>query len=185
MLRDFQRVGLDLFQAGLNNSHSGNLSVRLAERLVITRKGAMLGFLEGKDLIETALTFNDSNTGLASTETGVHRAVYRDTDALAIVHAHPPHAVSLSLLTDEITPLDAEGAYLLDKIPVLDAKVTIGSAEVEEKLPALLRSHKIVVVRGHGSFASGCTLEEACHWTSCLESVCRIIYLTRTLQRCY
>jgi L-fuculose-phosphate aldolase len=136
----------------------------------------MLGCLEERDLIETGLTGNDGNTVLASTEIGVHRAIFKGTGALAIVHAHPVHAISLSLLEDVIIPVDSEGAYLLDKIPVLDVKCTIGS-------PALLRNHKIAMVRGHGSFASGQTLEEAYHWTSCLENVCRIIYITRTLIR--
>lgn len=181
MLKDFQLVGRDLFLAGLNNSHSGNMSVRHGERIVITRKGSMLGCLEERDLIETGLSCNDGNTALASTEIGVHRAIFKGTGALAIVHAHPVHAISLSLLDDEIIPVDSEGAYLLTKIPVLDVKCTIGSPEVEEKLPALLRDHKIAVVRGHGSFASGQTLEEAYHWTSCLENVCRIICITRTL----
>ncbi len=182
MLNDFQLVGRDLCLTGLNNSHSGNLSVRQGDRIIITRTGSMLGYLEERDLIETELMINDANTKLASTEIGVHRAIYMDTSALAVVHAHPVHAISLSLMEDEIIPVDAEGAYLLDKIPVLCAKCTIGSAEVEEKLPALLREHKIAMVRGHGSFAAGRTLEEAYHWTSCLENVCRIIYLTRTLR---
>ncbi|MDD4334427.1 MAG: aldolase [Desulfotomaculaceae bacterium] len=185
MLKDFQRIGRELFLAGLNNSHSGNLSLRRGDRIVITRKGSMLSCLEEKDLIETALAGNDSNTVLASTEIGVHRAIFQDTSALAIVHAHPVHAISLSLLADKIIPLDAEGAYLLDKILVLDAKCAIGSPEVEKKLPFLLKNHKIAMVRGHGSFSSGQTLEEAYHWTSCLENVCRIICITRTLQKCY
>ena len=175
MLKDFQRVGRDLFTAGLNNSHSGNLSVRCGDRLVITRSGSMLGHLEEGDLIETGLEKDDSNTTLASTEVGVHRAIYRKTPALSIVHAHPPHAIALSLLEDEIIPVDSEGSYLLKKIPVLRAEQTIGSKEVEEKLPEYFGEYKIVMVRGHGSFAVGQTMEEAHKWTSSLESACRII----------
>ena len=183
MLKYFQLVGRDLCLAGLNNSHSGNLSVRRGERIIITRTGSMLGFLEENDLIETGLIKNDNNTKLASTEIDVHRSIYKNTSALAVVHAHPVHAISLSLLEDEIVPMDSEGAYLLDKIPVLCAKCTIGSPEVGKNLPVLLKKHKIAMVRGHGSFAVGQTLEEAYHWTSCLENVCRIIYLTRTMQK--
>lgn len=182
MLKDFQLVGRDLFQAGLNNSHSGNLSVRLGGRVLITRRGAMLGHLTGADLVETGLEVDDENTQRASTELLVHRAVYRGTAALAVVHAHPVHAVALSLLEDRITPLDAEGLHYLKEVPVLAAEQTIGSREVEEKLPELLHNHKIVVVRGHGAFAAGQSLEEAYLWTSSLENACRIIYLTRTLQ---
>ncbi|MDD4238013.1 MAG: aldolase [Desulfotomaculaceae bacterium] len=182
MLKDFQKLGRDLFLSGLNSSHSGNLSVRYGDRIVITRRGSMLGHLEERDLIETGLAKNDSKIILASTEIGVHRAIYKGTSALAVVHAHPVHAIALSLLEDQIIPVDSEGAYLLHKIPVIGAEHTIGSQELEKSLPGLLSKYKIVVVRGHGSFAVGQMLEEAYQWTSSLEQVCRIICLTRTLQ---
>jgi len=182
MLKEFQTFGRDLFLAGLNSSHSGNLSVRCGDRVVITRRGAMLGHLMERDIIETGLHKNDGNIVLASTEIRVHRAIYKETAALAIVHAHPVHAIALSLLEEEIIPLDSEGAYLLHKIPVLSAEHTIGSQELEEKLPGLLKEYKIVMVRGHGSFATGQLLEEAYQWTSSLENICRIIHITRTLK---
>ncbi|TEB05245.1 L-fuculose phosphate aldolase [Pelotomaculum schinkii] len=181
MLKDFQKIGRDLFLSGLNSSHSGNLSVRYGDRIVITRRGSMLGHLEERDLIETGLAKNDSKIILASTEIGVHRAIYKGTSALAVVHAHPVHAIALSLLEDQIIPVDSEGAYLLHKIPVIGAEHTIGSKELENILPGLLSEYKIVMVRGHGSFAVGQMIEEAYQWTSCLEQVCRIICLTRSL----
>lgn len=181
MLKDFQLVGRDLFAAHLNNSHSGNLSARKGSSIVITRRGSMLGHLEEEDLIFTGLENDDQNTPLASTEIGVHRAVYRGTPALAVVHAHPPHAVALSLLLDQIIPVDAEGLYLLGKIPVLSPKETIASRELEGILPGVLREYKVAVVRGHGSFAAGQTLEEAYKWTTSLEHSCRILCITTYL----
>ncbi len=182
MFKDFQRFGRDLFLAGLNSSHSGNLSVRCGDRIIITRRGSMLGNLAEQDIIETGLQKNDGKSDLASTEIGVHRSIYMGTSALAIVHAHPVHAVALSLLEDQIIPVDAEGAYLLKRIPVLAAVNPIGSKELEENLPPLLREYKIALVRGHGSFAAGQNLEEAYQLTSSLENACRIIYLSRTLR---
>lgn len=182
MLAEFQRIGRDLFIGGLNSSHSGNLSVRHGDRIVITRRGSMLGHLKERDLIETGLAKNDSKIVLASTEIGVHRAIYKNTSALAIVHAHPVHAIALSLLEEEIIPIDSEGAYLLHKIPVLSAEHTIGSKELEKKLPELLKEYKIVMVRGHGSFAVGQMIEEAYQWTSSLENISRIICLVRSLK---
>ena len=178
MLKEFQDFGRDLFLAGLNSSHSGNLSVRLGDRIVITRRGAMLGRLNEGDLIETGLEKNDSNIILASTEIRVHRAIYQKTAALAIVHAHPVHAIALSLKGEDIIPLDSEGAYLLHKIPVISAEHTIGSQELEATLPEALREYKIVMVKGHGSFAVGQLLEEAYQWTSALEHIARIICLS-------
>ncbi|MCL5058480.1 MAG: aldolase [Actinobacteria bacterium] len=181
MLKIFQQIGRDLFQSGLNNSHSGNISVRFGDRIIITRRGSMLGHLQVGDLIETGLDKNDSNITLASTEIRVHRAIYKGTPALAIVHAHPPHAISLSLAEDEIIPVDSEGSYLLHKIPVIHAEHTIGSEELEQSLPEMLKEYKAVMVRGHGSFAVGQLPEEAYQWTSSLEHSSRIIMLTRAL----
>ena len=38
----FQTVGRDLFTRGLVSSNSGNLSMRLGDQVIITRRGAML-----------------------------------------------------------------------------------------------------------------------------------------------
>ncbi len=46
ILSQFQSVGRDLFARGLIASHSGNLSIRIGERLFITHRGSMLGSLE-------------------------------------------------------------------------------------------------------------------------------------------
>ena len=53
ILSQVQNVGRDLFARGLVSSHSGNLSIRLGDRLIITRRGCQLGCLEEHDLIET------------------------------------------------------------------------------------------------------------------------------------
>ena len=182
MYREFSQIGRDLFLQGLNSSHSGNMSVRLGDRLVITRRGSMLGNLKESDLIETGLSKNDSHITLASTEIGVHRAIFQNTPALAIVHAHPVYATALSLIDDEIIPIDSEGQYMLHKIPVIGFEHTVGSAEVARILPEYLKEYKIVMIRGHGSFAVGQLIEEAYQWTSSLENICKIIHLTRTLK---
>ncbi len=88
MYEDFKLVGADLFNQGITSSHGGNLSVRIGDRILITRRGSVLGHLRDDDIIETGLERNDSGITLASTEIGVHRAIYQKTSALAIVHAH-------------------------------------------------------------------------------------------------
>jgi L-fuculose-phosphate aldolase len=141
----------------------------------------MLGHLREGDLIETGLEKDDCHITLASTEIGVHRAIYKKTSALAVVHAHPPCAVSLSLLEDEIIPVDSEGSYLTHRIPVIDAEFAIGSSELEEMLPEVLKKYRLAMIRGHGSFATGQLLEEAYQLTSSLEHSCRIICISRSL----
>jgi L-fuculose-phosphate aldolase len=180
MLEEFQRIGRDLFLSGLVSSHGGNMSVRLGDRLVITRRGLQLGQITAEDIVETGLYEDDSNIMLASSETPVHRAIYLNTAALAIVHAHTRAAIALSLLEDEIVPIDNEGSYLLHKVPVVSSELASGLS-LADLVAASLKQYKIIMVRGHGCFAIGQLLEEAYQWVSCLEESSQILYYCRTL----
>jgi len=174
IFEQFKEIGRDLYDAGLISSHGGNISVRLGDRVVIKRRGAQLGRLKPHDLIETGLDKNDSGVALASTELLAHRTIYKQTPALAIVHCHPRTAIAFSLSRDEIVPIDNEASYLLKKVPVVSEEYPSGTPEMANKLAAILQSYKIVMLRGHGSFAIGQTLDEAFHWTTTLEESCQI-----------
>lgn len=178
MIDQFQSIGRDLLVEGIITSHGGNMSARVGDRMLITRRGAMLGRLTARDVVETGIEEDDFGITLASSEIGVHREIYRCTSALAIMHAHPPHAVALSLVRDDIIPLDSEASYLLRRVPVLSFEKSVGSDEMAVGLGRALGDYKVVVVRGHGSFATGGFLEEAYQWTSALEASCRITFLT-------
>ncbi len=175
----FQRVGRDLFQRGLVSSHSGNLSLRFGARIVITRHAAMLGHLKADALVETSP--EDVSCPVASMDLPIHRSIYRATPASAIVHAHPPHALALSLGRDEIVAEDMEGAVLAPRIPVLAFHEDVNL--MAQRVGAALTEARIVIVRGHGSYSAGADLEEALLWTMVLEGSSQIIYLARTLAR--
>ena len=183
MLDQFQRFGSDLFYRGLTSSHGGNMSVRMGDRIVITRTGAMFAHLIDSDLIETGLEEDDSNVMLASSELVVHRAIYQNTSALAIVHVHPPYAVAQSMcVEDAIIPIDSEGSYLFRKVPVVQTSTTVGSKDVAKLSAQVLREYKIFMLRGHGCFSIGPVLEEAFQWCSSLEESCKMYHYTMTLQ---
>ncbi len=177
----FKEIGRDLYGAGMISSHGGNLSMRLGDRVVIKRRGAQLGRLKPHDLIETGLEKNDSGVTLASTELLAHRTIYMQTPALAIVHCHPRTAVAFSLSRDELVPIDNEASYLLKKVPVVAEEFASGTPEMANKLAAALQSYKIVMLRGHGSFAIGQTLDEAFHWSSTLEESCQIMLMAKLI----
>lgn len=181
MFEEFYRVGRELLMMGLISSHGGNLSLRMDNKLLITRRGCMLGDLQEGDIVETGLEQEDNKTILASTEAVVHRAIYQATSALAIVHCHPPFAIALSLGMDAIVPVDSEGSYLLHRVPVVATEKTVGSKEVARMLPPLLKDYRVAMVKGHGSFAVGQTLEEALMTSSALEASSKIIAITKVL----
>lgn len=182
LLSQFQTIGHDLFTRGLVSSHGGNLSIRLGEHMIITRRGSRLGCLHEQDLIDTGINKNDRSTPLASIELAVHRAIYKETSALAIVHAHSPHAVALSLTETEIVPSDAEGLSIVGRVPVLGWHMEIKMGGLADIIAQALKQHKIVMVHSHGSFATGQLLEEAHNYTTILEESCQVIYLLKSLQ---
>ena len=182
ILSQFQTIGHDLFTRGLVSSHSGNLSIRLGDRIIITRRGSMLSCLNEYDLIETGISKNDRSTPLASVELALHRAIYRETSALAIVHAHPPHAVALSLTETEIVPNGAEGLSIVGRVPVLGWHMEVKPGGLADIIAQALKQCRIVMVHGHGSFATGQLLEEAHNCTTTLEESCQVICLLRSLQ---
>jgi L-fuculose-phosphate aldolase len=178
----FDLVGKDLSNRHYNSSHAGNLSMKSGGKVIITRRSAMLGWLKLEDLVEIALDEEDAHSGLiASTESNVHRSIYKHTDAMAIVHAHAPATTALSMIMDEITCIDGEGMFLYKKIPVVECDIPVGSYEVAEKVAPMLKNYPAVVVRAHGVFAKGITLEDALSVLTGVEQAADIIYRVKLM----
>jgi L-fuculose-phosphate aldolase len=115
-------------------------------------------------------------------ELPVHRAIYRETSAQAIVHAHPPHAVALSLTETEIVPIDTDGQSIMEKVPVLGWNTQVKPGALGDEIAQALKRSRVVLVHGHGSFAIGQLLEEAHNYTTTLEESCQVICLLKSLQ---
>jgi L-fuculose-phosphate aldolase len=161
-LAEFRSAGLALAKSGLNQGSSGNLSLRVGDKLIITRTGSNLAGLEEGDLIETGLSQDDARTSSASSELAVHRAIYLATEAQAVVHSHAPSAVALSLADCTV-----EGVGLVGK----GGAIVPGAFAAE--IAAALKDSPIAVVRGHGPFATGANLKAACHRMLAFEQACR------------
>jgi L-fuculose-phosphate aldolase len=172
----FANTGRDLFLTGAVSTHGGNLSVRHGDSITITRRGAMLGGLTPDDLVTTRMAACELDEG-CSRELVVHRAIYEATDAAAIVHAHPIHTIHRSLISDVIEPADSEGKLVLGAVPVLAPAETIASPEAAAMLAETLPGRPVAVLRSHGPFAVGATMEEAFYHVSALEVSCAVLDL--------
>jgi L-fuculose-phosphate aldolase len=181
MLEDFKRIGRLLFQERLIDSHGGNMSVFNGEKILITRRDAMLGDLKDDDIIEVGLEPGEKDS-IASRELAAHRALYKKKGFKAIVHAHPAAAIAISITDNKVVPQDAEGIFLFKAAPIVRIRDGVGSEETVRLLPSFLGNDNVVaMVKGHGSFAVGNSLEEAYKYTSALENSCRIIVAVRSM----
>jgi L-fuculose-phosphate aldolase len=153
------KIGWAMLTLGLQNTHCGNISTRVGDEIYITKTGSMKGHLEERDIILPGL--NEPKTGLfqASSETGIHREILKH--AKAALHAHSLPATLLSFIAEEIVPLDFIGRQYLRSIPVAEFEYPVGSKEMEKKIPGVLRKVSAMIVKTHGPFVRGSSLNEA------------------------
>ena len=168
---EWERIGKRMWSEGLVRANFGNMSARCEGGFLVTRSGAYLD--DPGDPVFVPLAGDVDPR--ASHEYRVHRETYRLTPHVALIHAHPPHAVALSLLAGEIVPEDAEGKLLCPVIPVVTGEP--GTGELASAVASALVSAPVTVARGHGTFAAGMTLEEAYLLTAAVEHACCILLL--------
>lgn len=173
-------TGRVLHELGLVSSHGGNLSVRDGDYIYITKTGRMAGFLKSEDIILLPI---DKKTELdveASIELIVHRQIYLENPHInAIVHAHPVFATTIGYFVDRFDPIDIEGQLFIRTVPVVVVDKPSASPELAAALAKVFKDHNTAIVRSHGSFSTGKTINEALKYTSTLENSAHIYYRFR------
>ena len=176
MWQDMARFGKKLVEHGLVESQFGNISIRKGEKMLITKSGVHLDEINEKSIMEIDIDKPTSVDNIASSETIVHRTIYKNTAVLAIIHAHPFFSVIESMLVEKetIVPVNIEGEYFLHEIPIV--KGAAGSQALANNTAKALKSNKGVIVFGHGTFTTGKTLDEAYFITALIEQSCKMKY---------
>jgi L-fuculose-phosphate aldolase len=95
----------------------------------------------------------------ATSELGMHLAVYRQRDDVsAVIHSHPPVATAFACAgraLDEM--LCQEAAMTLGSVP-LAIYATTGTEEVAASLEPLIPGHQAILLANHGAVSYGPTL---------------------------
>jgi L-fuculose-phosphate aldolase len=171
--REIIRWGKLLFERRLISGWGGNLSCRVGkEEFLITSQHAPLGFLTVKDLVRINGEGRAKRKNQrASSETPMHLAVYKGTEARAIVHAHPPMVLAFSLTQENFVPLSFEEKYTIGEVPIIaqDTPTVTQPARLVEEL----KYRPVAIIKGHGSVAIGKDLQEAFLLTDLLEEAVR------------
>jgi len=167
-----------LRQYGYNDSHSGNISARDGDDVWITPSGACADILRAQDFV--ACQIDQPVPAGASGDAGLHLAVYRENPkAKAIVHSHCPHVVALTLNGIDFVPPDFEGQLYFSKVPVIMVPYDVYFEQAAEQVAAVLSEHSVCVVRGHGLYAWGETLNLAYKWTCSLEMSAKTAFIAQ------
>ncbi|WP_024805082.1 bifunctional S-methyl-5-thioribose-1-phosphate isomerase/methylthioribulose 1-phosphate dehydratase [Nocardia sp. BMG51109] len=180
-----------LYTRGWMPGTAGNISERSGERAVVTGSGLSKGELTAADMVTVNIADSEpvSGTRRPSAETTIHTAVYRATDAEAVVHVHPPHATACSTGAAEslrfagyelIKGLGAAKAADRIDIPVFANHPDVPriGADIERHLAEHPDAPPVLFITGHGITAWGATLAQARDRAECLEAMCELVALT-------
>ncbi len=180
------RVGELCYRRGLIAGADGNLSARLSDgTLLITRAGALKGLLGPEEIARIDLAGRGIGPGpRPSTEAGIHLVAYRERpDVAAVVHAHPPHAVALTLAGIDLeAPVIPELVAALGGIPTAPF-ATPGTDELPASIRALVRRADAVLLKSHGARTVGRDPLEAFARMDMVEHAARILWLAHALGR--
>ena len=183
------RVGRLMYQQGYVDGTGGNISARLADdRILMTPSGEATGFLAPDQLVIVNLAGervdepNEANAELRPTsESSMHLECYRQRDdVMAVVHAHPPTAIALTLAGFDFQQcLIPEMVVLLGLTPTAPYS-TPSSKENRDAISHLIREHDVIMLSNHGSLTVAKSLWDAYLLLESLEHNAGIIH--RALQ---
>lgn len=159
---------------GLVVGTSGNVSARVGGTVLVTPSGVPYDRLGPKDVVGVDLAGNRILGELAPTsELPLHLAVYRNSDAAAVVHTHAVHATAVSTLVPEVPAVHYAAAMLGGPVRVA-AYARYGTAELAENMLTALRGRTGCLLQNHGTVTYGAGLDEAYDRTAQLEWLCRL-----------
>ncbi|MDQ0953484.1 L-fuculose-phosphate aldolase [Streptomyces phaeochromogenes] len=153
---------------------SGNVSVRVGDTVLVTPSGVPYDRLAPEDLCGVSLDGRQVLGSLVPTsELPMHLAVYRATDARAIVHTHAVHATAVSTLVTELPLIHYMAAALGGPVRVAPY-ATYGTEKLAENMLRALRDRTACLLQNHGTLTYGASLLQAYDRTAQLEWMCRV-----------
>lgn len=166
--------------SGMVVGSAGNLSLRRCDRVLITPRGAELGDVDPRDLVEVALSdgaVSDSHesAGKPSSESALHRAVYATVEAGAVVHTHAHYCTVLSTLVDELPAIH----YAVTAFggPVRVARYeTFGTEALAAAVQTALEGRRGALMANHGAVVAGRDIEHAVALALQLEWLASVYY---------
>lgn len=167
---------------GLVTGSSGNVSLRVGERILITPSGIPYEELDPRQI--AVLEFSELGTphparvtGVPSSEWRMHMAIYRAReDVRAVVHTHSPYATAASF-GKALSVVHAEGKLLFGEVVPVSRHAPPGTWALAEAVARALGEGKAVLIARHGAVAVGSTLTEALFLAEKLEEVAQIALL--------
>ena len=158
---------------GLNKGSSGNVSVRLCDGFLITPSGLPNQTLGPGQLVNLRMDGQSTGNLKPSGEWRIHRDIYRvRPEVHAIVHAHSPHAVSLSCLRQGVPAFHYMVAAAGGKDIRCADYAAFGTQALSDAVLAALQGRRACLMANHGLVAVGVSLDAGLALAVEVEELC-------------
>ena len=176
-----------VYAQGLVSGASGNLSARVdADHILVTPSGCHKGMLDATDLLlydmQSCEVMGDS-VCKPSSEIRMHTYVYlHRPDVQAVIHAHPPYAVALSVAGGSL-----QEVVLPEVVLAIGTIVDCGYATptTEDVVHAMKQAvqdrHNALILARHGSVTMGKTMQEAFCRLETVEHVAKVTAIAKSV----
>jgi ribulose-5-phosphate 4-epimerase/fuculose-1-phosphate aldolase len=140
---EISRIGRSLFERGYVHATAGNISVRLADGILITPTDACLGELDPQRLAFVGDDGVQRRGDRASKTLALHRRIYQAApDAGCVIHTHSTHLVALTLqgvwsADDIVPPLTPYYVMKVGHVPLVPYQRP-GDPAVADRVAALI-----------------------------------------------
>ncbi len=176
-------IGRRLWQREYVDGNGGNISARLEENLYLcSPTGVSKGFLR-----PDMLCLVDGRGELLlgnlprSSEFTTHLAIYDNSPADAVVHAHPVHATAFAILGLDLPErLLPEIEVCVGRVP-LAPYATPGSPEMYGVIGPFAPQHQAILMANHGLICWGTSVENAYFKMEITDTYCRTIAVAAQL----
>ena len=167
---------------GLNHGTSGNVSIRVGNRMLISPSAVPCNDMTPDMIAATDLSGETAGdwVGLLkpSTEWRFHwKLLKQRPDLAAVVHAHPTYCTALAILRRPIPACH----YMIAAFGGTDVRCagyhTFGTAELAELVVEAMKDRTACLLANHGMVAGGAGIEQAMWRAVELETLARQYYL--------
>ncbi|MFN3346852.1 MAG: class II aldolase/adducin family protein [Candidatus Bipolaricaulaceae bacterium] len=174
MARAYRWLG----ERGLITGSSGNVSLRVADTILITPTGVPWERVRPREIVALDLEGRVRGRGLPSSEWRLHLGIYRARpDVRAVVHTHSPHATALACLARALPVVHDEGKLLFGtEIPVA-SPAPPGTWALAHSAAAALGEGPACLLACHGVVTVGRGLKEGLLRAEKLEEAAQLFFL--------
>ena len=173
---------------GLTHGSTGNISVKVGDRWLITPTGSSFGTLDPARISLLGATGTLLAGDPPSKEGALHLAMYRHRPtAGAVVHLHATHSVAVSVIDgldpdDLLPPLTAYYVMRIGRLPLVPYAPP-GDPALADAVAACASRHHALLLANHGPVVAGSTLAAASDAVEELEATARLFLMLRG-ERC-